>query len=107
MPTMSGWRRSLTGTPKRRADAAPAKTAFRPERVTVMGLSEMLFAAASESAGVPILLVVPGQRFGGLNGDPVETTQIAPTILKLLHLDPNALQAVRIEHTRVLPGFDR
>ena len=36
--------------------------------------------------------------------DPVETTQIAPTILKLLGLDPDALQAVQIEHTAVLPG---
>ncbi len=39
--------------------------------------------------------------------EPVETTQIAPTILKLLHLDPRALQAVRIEHTRTLPGIGR
>ncbi len=35
---------------------------------------------------------------------PVETTQIAPTILRLLGLNPFALQAVRVEHTRVLPG---
>jgi hypothetical protein len=35
--------------------------------------------------------------------DSVETTQIAPTILKLLGLDPGALQAVQIEHTQVLP----
>jgi len=34
---------------------------------------------------------------------PVETTQIAPTILQLLGLDPNALQAVQIEHTAALP----
>jgi hypothetical protein len=34
---------------------------------------------------------------------PVETTQIAPTILRLLGLDPGRLQAVRIEHTAVLP----
>jgi hypothetical protein len=33
----------------------------------------------------------------------VETTQIAPTILKLLGLDPNFLQAVQMEHTQVLP----
>ena len=33
----------------------------------------------------------------------VETTQIAPTILKLLGLDPKQLQAVRIEGTHVLP----
>jgi Type I phosphodiesterase / nucleotide pyrophosphatase len=33
----------------------------------------------------------------------VETTQIAPTILKLLGLDPRSLQAVLIEGTAVLP----
>jgi hypothetical protein len=36
----------------------------------------------------------------------VETTQIAPTILKLLGLNPNSLQAVQIEHTRALPVGD-
>ncbi|MDP9256825.1 MAG: alkaline phosphatase family protein [Actinomycetota bacterium] len=36
-------------------------------------------------------------------GAPVETTQIAPTILQLLGLDPHALQAVQIEHTKTLP----
>jgi hypothetical protein len=30
-------------------------------------------------------------------------SQIAPTILQLLGLDPTALQAVQIEHTAVLP----
>jgi hypothetical protein len=34
---------------------------------------------------------------------PVETTQVAPTILKLLGLNPDYLQAVQIEHTQVLP----
>jgi hypothetical protein len=34
----------------------------------------------------------------------VETTQVAPTILKALGLDPSALQAVRIEGTQVLPA---
>jgi hypothetical protein len=38
-----------------------------------------------------------------LNSSPVETTQIAPTILSLLGLDPNGLQAVQIEHTATLP----
>ena len=33
----------------------------------------------------------------------VETTQIAPTILQLLGLEPRALKAVRIERTAVLP----
>ena len=34
---------------------------------------------------------------------PVETTQIAPTILQLLGLEPRALKAVDIEHTSALP----
>ncbi|MFD8723487.1 alkaline phosphatase family protein [Streptomyces sp. NPDC059629] len=34
---------------------------------------------------------------------PVRTTQIAPTMLRLLGLDPRDLDAVRIEHTRSLP----
>jgi hypothetical protein len=39
----------------------------------------------------------------------VETSQVAPTILALLGLDPASLDAVRIEGTPVLPGlnFDR
>ncbi len=36
---------------------------------------------------------------------PVQTTQIAPTILKALGLNPNALQAVQKEHTPVLPAL--
>lgn len=35
----------------------------------------------------------------------VETTQVAPTILKILGLDPDKLDAVRKEGTAVLPGF--
>ena len=35
----------------------------------------------------------------------VETAQVAPTILKLLGLDPDALDAVRLEGTPVLPGL--
>jgi hypothetical protein len=35
----------------------------------------------------------------------VETTQVAPTILQALGLDPNLLQAVQIEGTPVLPGL--
>ena len=35
----------------------------------------------------------------------VETTQIAPTILKLLGLRPDQLKSVQIEHTAVLPGL--
>ncbi|AMN44754.1 alkaline phosphatase family protein [Rhodoplanes sp. Z2-YC6860] len=36
---------------------------------------------------------------------PVETRQIAPTILNALGLDPDELEAVKIEHTDALPGL--
>ncbi|MFI4978163.1 MAG: hypothetical protein ACHQC8_05770 [Solirubrobacterales bacterium] len=56
---------------------------------------------------VPIVVYAPGAVEPGVHGGPVETTQIAPTILSLLGLDPNALQAVQIEGTEPLPGIDR
>jgi hypothetical protein len=37
---------------------------------------------------------------------PVETMQVAPTILKALGLDPNALETTKLEGTQVLPGLD-
>jgi hypothetical protein len=54
---------------------------------------------------VPILVYAPGTVRAGSNGQSVETTQIAPTILALLGLNPHDLQAVQIEHTQVLPGL--
>ena len=39
-------------------------------------------------------------------GAPVQTTQIAPSILKFLGLDPRALDAMRMEHTDVLPSLE-
>ena len=36
---------------------------------------------------------------------PVATSQIAPTILRALGLDPEDLKSVRVEHTGVLPGL--
>jgi len=36
----------------------------------------------------------------------VETTQVAPTILEALGLDPTSLDAVQKEGTAVLPGLD-
>jgi arylsulfatase A-like enzyme len=37
---------------------------------------------------------------------PVETAQVAPTVLEALRLDPTKLQAVQTEGTTVLPGLD-
>ncbi len=62
-----------------------------------------------QDRNVPILVaapgLLPGLQGGRVIGNPVETTQIAPTVLRLLGLDPDQLQAVQIEHTRVLPGL--
>jgi type I phosphodiesterase/nucleotide pyrophosphatase len=56
---------------------------------------------------VPIVVYAPGSVQPGAHRPWVETTQIAPTILDLLGLDPSALQAVQIEGTPVLPGIAR
>jgi hypothetical protein len=58
-----------------------------------------------QDRNVPILLSLPGVREGRVIDAPVETTEIAPTILALLGLDPRALDSVRIERTPVLPGI--
>jgi hypothetical protein len=48
-------------------------------------------------------LVVGGAHVAHrVSNDSVETTQIAPTILSILGLSPNLLQAVAIEHTQTL-----
>jgi hypothetical protein len=52
---------------------------------------------------VPILLAGAGIGHGVV-GTPVETTEIAPTILALLGLDPDALQAVQKQGTPTLPA---
>jgi arylsulfatase A-like enzyme len=55
-----------------------------------------------EDRNVPILVAWRGAPGGAAVTAPVETTQIAPTILELLGLDPNELQAVQIEGTQSL-----
>jgi hypothetical protein len=55
---------------------------------------------------VPILVYAPGTVKPGSSSQSVGTTQVAPTILQLLGLDPHALKAVQIEGTQVLPGLD-
>ena len=60
--------------------------------------------AAPDDRDVPLVVTGPGHETRVI-GAPVATTQIAPTILRLLGLDPRALDAVRAEGTRVLPGL--
>jgi membrane-anchored protein YejM (alkaline phosphatase superfamily) len=52
---------------------------------------------------VPLLISNPGCTGSSVTST-VSTRQIAPTVLALLGLDPNALQAVQIEGTSVLPS---
>lgn len=61
--------------------------------------------ADPQDRDVPLVVTPLSSRHGGTVTAPVETTQVAPTILALLHLDPDSLQAVRKEHTQVLPGL--
>jgi hypothetical protein len=53
-----------------------------------------------------VLMLVNGPGIpAGVQQSVVETTQVAPTILALLGLDPDSLTAVRVEGTQVLPGL--
>jgi hypothetical protein len=54
---------------------------------------------------VALVVYAPSDVSPGRSDQWVENTQVAPTILKLLGLDPGQLQAVREEGTRVLPGI--
>ena len=57
---------------------------------------------STNDTNVALLLANPA-LYGDTINSAVETTQIAPTILRLLGLRPEALQAVRQEKTRTLP----
>ena len=53
-----------------------------------------------------VALLVAGKDIkAGILADAVETRQVAPTILAALGMDPNALEAVRLQHTQGLPGL--
>jgi hypothetical protein len=54
---------------------------------------------------VPLVVFHAPSIAPGVVRAPVATTQIAPTILALLRLDVNTLQAVRLEGVRILPGI--
>jgi hypothetical protein len=58
-----------------------------------------------DDTNVIMLLSNPSFK-GKVVTTPVETMQVAPTILKALGIDPSLLEAVRLEGTQVLPGLD-
>ncbi len=59
-----------------------------------------------QDLSIPILVDLPGLHHGTTVTSQVKIIQIAPTILALLGLNPEALQAVQIEHTQILPGLN-
>jgi len=55
---------------------------------------------------VNVMMLVSNPQFHSATiTAPVETAQVAPTVLEAIGLDPRDLQAVQLEHTRVLPGL--
>jgi arylsulfatase A-like enzyme len=57
-----------------------------------------------EDTNVALLVSAPGAAGSRIRAG-AQTTQVAPTILRLLGLDPLALIGVKAEGTPVLPGF--
>jgi type I phosphodiesterase/nucleotide pyrophosphatase len=52
-----------------------------------------------------VMMLLSNPHFAGTTvTSPVETMQVAPTILKALGLDPRSLRAVQLEGTQVLPA---
>ncbi|HVZ35725.1 MAG TPA: hypothetical protein VG963_25035, partial [Polyangiaceae bacterium] len=58
----------------------------------------------TDDTGVALIVSSPGIWPRTLH-EHVSTQQVAPTILRALHLNPDALEAVRRERTRALPGL--
>ena len=58
---------------------------------------------AHDDTNVIMLLANPGFSPESVN-TPVQTAQVAPTILKALGLDPHSLQAVKLEHHSLTAG---
>jgi hypothetical protein len=58
----------------------------------------------TEDVNVPLILANPKLKSAVIKV-PVPTTSVAPTLLQVLGLDPHALEAVKMEHTPVLPGL--
>jgi hypothetical protein len=110
----NGIRRYLFGGPLAQMFQDPAHDARAPDiiGITRVGVIYTGGSKIAEHGGfnpddthVALLVSHPDLRERTIDMV-VATTQIAPTILKVLGLDPNELEAVRLERTQPLPGFD-
>ena len=91
--------------------------AAEPDHPDVFGIAQVgtIYTTGSKIAehggdnpddrDVPLVVYAPGHVGPGRFGQSTQTTQVAPTILELLGLHPDQLQAVQQEGTRVLPGL--
>jgi hypothetical protein len=59
---------------------------------------------SKDARSVVLVVSMPGMQ-AGANADQASSTQVAPTILKLLGINPTLLKAVQIEGTEPLPGI--
>ena len=77
----------------------------RPGVVYTGGVKKIAEHGGNSAADRDVALVVSGAGVDHHRTEStrVQTTQIAPTILSLLGLNPSRLRAVRTEHTQVLP----
>nr|WP_197537208.1 MULTISPECIES: alkaline phosphatase family protein [Frankia] len=110
----SGLTTAYAGAGAARFFGVPASDARHPDVVGIVahgvvytgGTSKIAEHGGADPQDRNVPLVVSGAGAGAhagrVDGAPVETTSIAPTILTLLGLDPNELSAVRNEHTRAL-----
>jgi hypothetical protein len=111
--TASGLRAAYAGAAAAAYFGVPAGDVRAPD---VLGIAQVGSVYTGKKAKIAehggdnpadrhVALVVSGVPVAntGSNDTQVETTQIAPTILELLGLDPNQLESVQIEHTAALP----
>ncbi len=78
------------------------------EGVVYSGPSKLAEHGGMNVGDQHVLMVVNGPNIRAqVSSAAVETTQVAPTILSVLGLNPAALTAVRSEGTKVLPGLAR
>ena len=109
----SGLTSVYTGRDADKLFGAPADDAHAPDLVGIAqpgvvytsGVSKIAEHGGDNPAdrNVALLVAQPGTLKGRTVRRTVNTTQIAPTILAQLGLNPSQLQAVRREHTKVLP----
>ncbi|MCL1872326.1 MAG: alkaline phosphatase family protein [Promicromonosporaceae bacterium] len=109
----SGLARIWAGKDAARFFGVPATDGNHPdvfgevqEGVVYSGPTKLAEHGGMNTGDRHVLMLVDGPGIkAGVHRAPVETTQVAPTILSVLGLNPSALTAVKTEGTQVLPGI--